>query len=243
LANVVYARSVILDFENGELSPCEVPILFPGLRMVVTNSYNHSNEKPRFRVILPTDEKMTTEVYGLMFNRIADKIEEAGYWIKRGRETKSSNRPNSRPSGIDWSKSPASSLFYLPCQAQNPADSFFIDCAGDSRRVLSPSLWLQHMPIEAKPEFEDRPNDNPKPIDEAKVLAATNIWRGSPAFQGEGDAMFFGFARSLRAAGMDSIQIERVLHQEAHYARHPQERLSQIPSIMGSLKRYVRQKP
>ena len=36
-ANIAYLRHVVLDFENGELRPEELPDLFPGLRMVVTN--------------------------------------------------------------------------------------------------------------------------------------------------------------------------------------------------------------
>jgi hypothetical protein len=34
-----------------------------------------------------------------------------------------------------------SSLFFLPCQAQNPADSFFIDFGDKNRAPLDPYVW------------------------------------------------------------------------------------------------------
>ena len=65
-----------MDFENGELQPDELPRLFPDLQMVVTNTFNHTSDKPRFRAVLFTDEPMTIEAYSLIYNSIADKLEE-----------------------------------------------------------------------------------------------------------------------------------------------------------------------
>jgi hypothetical protein len=76
--NILYLRHIVLDFENGELQPDELPRLFPDLQMVVTNSFYRTSDKPRFRAVLFTDEPMTIEVYGLIYNSIADKLEEAG---------------------------------------------------------------------------------------------------------------------------------------------------------------------
>ena len=59
--NIVYLRHVVLDFENGELQPQTLPELFPDIQMVVTNTYNHTSDKPRFRAVLFTDEPMTDE--------------------------------------------------------------------------------------------------------------------------------------------------------------------------------------
>jgi hypothetical protein len=126
--NILYLRHIVLDFEDGELKPDTLPKLFPDLQMVVTNTFNHTSDKPRFRAVLFTDEAMTTEAYGLIYNFIADKLEEASYSVERpGKHLKISNAPNSRPSGLDWSKSFPTSLFYFPCQAQCADDSFFIE--------------------------------------------------------------------------------------------------------------------
>jgi hypothetical protein len=50
-ANIAYLRHVVMDFEDGELRPEELPNLFPGLRMVVTNTFSHSSDNPRFRAV------------------------------------------------------------------------------------------------------------------------------------------------------------------------------------------------
>ena len=50
-----------------------------------------------------------------------------------------------------------SSLFYLPCQAQNPANSFFIDHNAPGRLPLDPYVWAgyaanHHRPLLAPVE-------------------------------------------------------------------------------------------
>jgi hypothetical protein len=239
-ANIAYLRNIVLDFENGELRPEELPNLFPGLRIVVTNTFNHTSDKPRFRAVFPTSEILTPEVYGLIQGCLADKLEDAGYSVDRGGKGRKGVRlSNSRPSGLDWSKRLPTSLFYLPCQAKNSGDSFFIDHAEGGRRPLHPAIWLQNMTFPLQPGFEVVQADVPQPgVDERLVQSAKDIWRGSKGQLGMGDTMFFHLAMSLRRAGMDLYQIESTLHSEAQFGRNPKERLSQIPSIMTSLRRY-----
>jgi hypothetical protein len=115
------------------------------LRIAITNTFNHTSDNPRFRAVFPTSEIMTPQVYCLIQGCLADKLEDAGYAVDRGgKGRKGSRLLNSRPSGLDWSKSLPTSLFYLPCQAQNCGDSFFIDYAEDHRGPLSPSTWLEN---------------------------------------------------------------------------------------------------
>ena len=83
-ANIAYLRHVVLDFENGELRPEELPILFPGLRITITNTFNHTADKPQFRAVFPTSEIMTPEVYCLIQGCLGDKLEDAGYGVDRG---------------------------------------------------------------------------------------------------------------------------------------------------------------
>jgi hypothetical protein len=83
--------------------------------MVVTNTFSHTSDEPHFRAVLFTDEPMTAETYGLIYNSIADKLEEAGYSVERvGKKLKTSNTPNSRPCGLDWSRAspPVFSIFH-----------------------------------------------------------------------------------------------------------------------------------
>ncbi len=198
-ANIAYLRHVILDFENGELKPDGIPNLLPATRMIVTNTFNHTTQRPRFRVILPTTENMTPEVYRFIVQDcIAVKLEEAGYSVNRGRQ-KTQRSTNLPRSGLDWSKTSPHSIFYLPCQAKNPADSFFKVYFDPPRQPLNPTLWLQNTVIPLQPESDSLLLENrPSGINEALIERATAIWRSSKEYPGQGDAMFFNFALALR---------------------------------------------
>jgi hypothetical protein len=237
--NVLYLRHVVLDFEDGELQPETLPKLFPDLQMVVINTFNHTSNKPRFRVVLFTDEPMTAEAYGLIYNSIADKLEEAGYSVERpGKKLKTSNATNSRPSGLDWSKSLCTSLFYFPCQAQCADDSFFIEKI-EGRYPLNPSRWIENTTVPLQPTLEPvEPDTQENDVDWKRVQLAVDTWRTSKWQPGKGNAMFFDLALSLKRAGMAFPEIESTLHAEAHHGRSPQKRLAQIPSIMNSLRTY-----
>jgi hypothetical protein len=180
-ANIAYLRHLVQDFEGGELKPEELPNLFPGLRIVMTNSFNHSAANPRFRAVFPTSEIMAPEVYGLIQGCLADKLEDAGYAVERGGKGRKRVRLSScRPSGLDWSKSLPTSLFYLPCQARNPGESFFHDYAGGERRPLEPAIWLQNMTFPLERGFVVFQADLSRSgVDEALVQRAKEIWRDS----------------------------------------------------------------
>ena len=79
---------------------------------------------------------MSPEIYGLIQGCLADKLEDAGYTADRGKGRKGARLLNSRPSGLDWSKSLPTSLFYLPCQTQTSRDSFFHDYCGKDHQTL-----------------------------------------------------------------------------------------------------------
>jgi len=208
---------------------------------VVTNTFNHSSDNPRFRAVFATSGIMTPEVYGVIQGCLADKLEDAGYSIARGGKGRKGVRlSNSRPSGLDWSKTLPTSLFYLPCQAQQSGESFFQDYCGDDRQPLQPSIWIQNMTFALMPGIEvlGQPEIPRAGVDEVLVQRTKDIWRGSKGRPGRGDELFFKLAMSLRRAGMDFYQIESTLRSEAEFGRTPKERLSQIPSIMSSLRRY-----
>ena len=63
-------------------------------------------------------------------------------------------------------------------------------------------------------------------------------WRNSP--KGSGNDNFFQFALELRRAGMNKVQIEKMLQSEAAFGRSPNERTAQIPSIIKSLQESFR---
>jgi len=113
-------------------------------------------------------------------------------------------------SDLDWSKSLPTSLFHLPCQAQEPGDSFFQDYCGDDRHPLEPSNWLQNMTFHLQPGIEvlGKPEISPACVDEVLVQRTKEVWRGSKGQPGRGDEMFFKIACVLdRAAQPIAIRI------------------------------------
>jgi hypothetical protein len=118
-ANIVYLQHLVLDFEHGELQPESLPGLFPDLQMVIANSFRHTPDKPRFRAVFFTSQRMTLEVYKLIYGWIGDKLEEAGYSVNRPKRLQPPRSSNSPPSGLDWKGSSPHSILYLPCRTEN----------------------------------------------------------------------------------------------------------------------------
>jgi hypothetical protein len=68
--------------------------------MVVTNSFRHTAKKPRFRVVIPSTQTMTPDVYSIIYAAIAYKLEDEGYTIDRNKTTKARNEGKPK-SGLD----------------------------------------------------------------------------------------------------------------------------------------------
>lgn len=230
MGNIVFVRGIWLDLEGGDLKPDEFPDLFPDTRMAIFNTYNHAPEAPRFRVVLPTKDIMTPEAYIQIWEQIELKLKDVGYSVGR-----SKRGCNLRRSGLDKSKKPPTSLFYLPRQAKNPEDSFFWDFK-DGRTALDPTQWIENSLFVAesfkitKTAFQEKDREP----DQALIEAARTEWRNATP-KGKGNDAFFEFAGKLRKAGMSDWEIEATLLDEAQYAHSPSDRRWQIPSIMKSL--------
>jgi hypothetical protein len=130
--NICYLQHIWLDFENGDLKPDEIADLFPHLRLVVFNTFNHTAAEPRFRVIFLTSQQCTPDDYEILWDNIAVKIEDSGYWVKK-------EKRHLRPSGLDCFGRSPHFLFFAPCQSKkNPADSFFRYYNEPDRQLLDP---------------------------------------------------------------------------------------------------------
>lgn len=233
--NIVHLRHVYLDFENGVLNPDEFAKLFPGLQMVITNTFNHTGSKPRFRVIILTATTMTPEVYKHIYDQIALKLEEAGYSIKG--KSVGRLKKTGKPSGLDWSKRAPVSMFLAPCQAHDPSQTFFTGHL-EGRTVLDPIRWIQNGVIRLPPRPRSQVHTKPRDaVDQILMERAATEWRASSGFPGEGNARFFTYARTLQKAGMSMHDIEDRLISEATYGRSPDKRKAQVKSIIASLSR------
>jgi hypothetical protein len=234
LKNVRYLRHIWFDFEDGDLKPDEIAELFPLNQLIIFNTYNHTADAPRFRVIFPTSQDLTPEAYETVWDNFAAKLRHAGYSVGDKDQQTSGN---SRPSGLDVSKRTPTSVFYAPCQAKNPADSFFWSYLEAPRQLLDPVLWIENSVVPFRAPFipRDRSFNDQRQVNQQKVEQATMEWRNSSHHKGEGDHRFWLYALALRAAGMTFSDIEHKLKDEAQYGRSPDEREKQIRSIMQSL--------
>ena len=95
------------DFEDGDLTPEGFAQIFPDTVIWAFNSFNHTPEDPRFRIVVPTSSVMTLDAYKLIWDKIKRALERDGFWV--GKE-----RKNFKRSGIDPSKRTPASIFYLP---------------------------------------------------------------------------------------------------------------------------------
>jgi hypothetical protein len=140
LANIRAIQGIWLDNDGGDLTHQEFARLFPRLRMVIVNSFNSTPAEPRWRVFIPTTVAMPITAHQAICQQMMRTLNRDGYWSKK--QLEADPRIKSRLThGFDMGKLTPSSLFYLPCQAENPAGSFFIDHNTASRRPLDPYLW------------------------------------------------------------------------------------------------------
>jgi hypothetical protein len=242
--NIRYLRHIWFDFEKGELQPDELAALFPLNQMIILNTYNHTAEAPRFRAIFTTSQRLTSEAYEAVWDNFAAKLRHAGYTVGNKDQPSSTS---SRPSGLDDSKRTPVSLYYAPCQAKNPAHSFFWSYVEAPRQLLDPTVWIENsvVPFRAPLILKDRSLNDGREINQQKVnLAAveeaTKQWQQSRAHPGTGNDSFFNYALSLKYAGMSPDQIEKKLEEQAPSGRSPDERREQIPSILQSLQQPFR---
>jgi hypothetical protein len=137
LANIQAIWGIWLDNDGGDLSPYEFARLFLRLRILIFNSHSSTPEKARWRVFIPTTVAMPIAVHKAITGQIMLTMNRAGYWSRK--QLEGDPRIKSRGHhGFDMGKLVPSSLFYLPCQAANAADSFFTDFDGKARLPLDP---------------------------------------------------------------------------------------------------------
>lgn len=259
LDNVVHVKGIWLDNDGGDLSHHEFTRLFPYLRIVAWNTYSHTPAKPRWRAFIPTSLAMTKDVHKLLMRQIESVLNKNGYWTQKELD----QRPNIKRRlvhGFDKSKFTACSLFYLPCQAANPRDSFFVDYNDDDRAELDVVKWLDECArkLELDPEPDPEPAPSPQPVIAKNVSAqlielgrllreqkrsrphhiieeATSEWR--QARKGDGHAAFFKLACALQRAGLDDHEMTQKLRDEAAYAYSSNERRAEIKGIVKKLAR------
>ena len=64
----------MLDIEHSLISPQEFPAIFPDLQMNIYSSFNHTDDKPRYRICMPTTHFVTPQINEVICWTIADKL-------------------------------------------------------------------------------------------------------------------------------------------------------------------------
>src|ERR1019366_3431132 len=101
-------------------------------------------------------------------------------------------------SGLDDSKRSAASMFFLPCQAKDPTQSFFDVYDGPERTVLDSLAWLNNTLRLDYPEpvVIPFPNNIQRTVKQEKVRIATEEWRMANHSEGDNDR-FYRYAQKL----------------------------------------------
>jgi hypothetical protein len=215
-------------------------------------------------VFIPTTVAMPIAAHRAIGEQIMRSVNRAGYWSKK--QLEGNDRIKSRLChGFDMGKLTPSSLFYLPCQAENPANSFFIDHNSPDRAPIDPYRWAGYAANHRRPSPEPSkavaatvtPTVVPMPPTDCfklrrmrELLAeeeaakfrddraqhqAAAIDRWRSTASGAGNRGFFQLGRDLRGAGMSPAEIDMILRQESGYAHHPSQRRDQIKSVIRTL--------
>jgi hypothetical protein len=124
LQNVIeVAGGLWLDNDTGHFSPEQFAELFPDLHFVALNTFSTTKDKPKYRLVIPTDDSMDADCYSAAVHEFIRRIENVDH-----------------DHGFDPVPTHAAALFYLPCQAAS-GYSFFTVQPGD---VLDIEKWLIH---------------------------------------------------------------------------------------------------
>jgi hypothetical protein len=162
--NFVHSEMIILDFDNGKLSPEDFINVFwndcdEKLRhtFFICNSWSRSESEPnRFRVFIPTSRTMNTiseykTVYYYVLSRLVELESDLG---------------------LDPTSGSAVSGFYLPCTNINEQDWAFHDEYGTERELLPVDLIINNqLANKPAPDYKRTTNFkiNMSELDELKL--------------------------------------------------------------------------
>ncbi len=267
LANIVAVNGIWLDIDGGYLKPVEIEKVFSDVRWVMFNSFNNGKDgHTKYRILLPTTEPMSADIYHAVWDVIADRIRNFGYYVgptATYNKRIASGLPTPPQSGLDYSKRTASSFFYLPCRALLGGKfTFWRENWGSDITLLNPETWVDYAPL-VEQQFETRPaHQNPCSASLAKlralldredhdnvdagqvvdmksasVGAAIADWRSTP--RGSGHDGFYRLACRLNVTGIVGAELIQMLNTEAAFAHSSEDRRGEIRGIIKSLRTFT----
>jgi hypothetical protein len=158
LNNVELASLVVVDIDDGDLSPEEFHRIFTQEHkhsFFMCNSFSRSAEKPNnYRAVFFINQVVNDEIYRDVQAYLQRIIHQHGYitcWPK-DREIQLAKNPKAQFSGIDLSKTHTASFFYIPCKVQDRLEwAFFLrgnlkDAAQLKRYAIDVEKVIQYQP-------------------------------------------------------------------------------------------------
>ena len=76
--NVVLAWGIWLDVDGGDLPYPQFQRMFPGIRMVIYNTWS-SQDDTRYRVLIPTSGYVMADTYKALCEQVVHVVQESGY--------------------------------------------------------------------------------------------------------------------------------------------------------------------
>lgn len=237
------ASGLVLDFDNGEVSPQEFQRIFwteagRGRKMsfAIMNTFSRNVSAPnKFRVVIPFRQPTrSVEEFHAAYDHIVRRIEERGY----RKPPKIHDGPNLDAGGLDRSSRSPTQLFYWPCTNENhPEAAFFRSCGFQKRELeryaLDPLKVAETVPVSLFEAVTPAPHER---ANQAKLDAVLRQWREAGVAPGNGNDEFFRLGLGLAKAGLSEHEIECKLKAEAHHAHTPKDRLRNIPHVMRGIR-------
>jgi hypothetical protein len=159
LKNVDYASIVVIDIDNGDLTPKKFKEIFTKEvkhSFFMCNSFSRSIEKPNnYRAVFFINQVVNDEIYRKIHQYLQEIIAQNGYITCSTDQRNKLKSENSKLkfSGIDLSKTHTASFFYLPCKVQSRIDqAFFWKCnlkddAQLKRYAINVEKVIQNTPV------------------------------------------------------------------------------------------------
>jgi hypothetical protein len=253
-ADIEYVAGIQLDFDSGMLSWQRASAIFGDIRHITYNSFNNGKENTlRFRVVIPFDKPVTTEIAEAIWDVLANRIRTDGWFVGRNTD----KWDHAKDSGLDVSKRPANSFYYAPCQSNFGKKWSFFDTQHWDKPVLDALKAIESTVIELPDYVETETtanrgeklkdlldamknqgtacNDNAETEQRHSqriIELAESRWQQCPA--GHGHHEWFVLACSYLHAGLNAADVEARMRAQLQSAHSPSERRNELKSVIKS---------
>ena len=223
-------RGLVLDIEHSAILPEEFSVIFGALQMICYSSFNHTDDRPRYRICIPTTHFVTPQINEVICWTIAYKLSKLGY----------DDKGSERPHGLDTGKFEGTSMFHRP--SYRPG-MFLTEHLADRQPLnpyhwidqASPEAWLAAKMVEEVPRIVEKPMaiDNSAERKAVRIAGALKLFRITGYEEGKGRTKLYGLYKSLIDIGCSDYEASTIMHQETPLMHDPSERAGEVKRLTG----------